>query len=200
MCHIKIISMYKIWLILFLSLSFHPRVIAINLDVKSISTTTDTLPMISLREVVVLPRMFKNRRDYRQYKRYNRLVYNVQKAYPYAQIAAKKINDIEERIANVHSKSQRKQVIQEEYRQLMKTFKKPLMKLSITQGKILVRLIYRETNNTSFHHIQEYKGNANAYFWQSIALLFGNNLKADYDPEGADREIEEIVREIERMN
>jgi hypothetical protein len=80
----------------------------------------------------------------------------------------------------------------------MHTFKQPLMKLTVTQGKILVRLIYRETNNTSFNHIKEYKGTVNAYFWQSLALLFGNNLKADYEPNGRDREIEQVVRSIEK--
>ncbi len=72
------------------------------------------------------------------------------------------------------------------------------MKLSVTQGRILVRLIYRETNHTSFAHIREYKGAVNAYFWQSLALLFGNNLKAAYDPYGEDAEIEEIVQRIQQ--
>ena len=66
-----------------------------------------------------------------------------------------------------------------------------------TQGKILVRLVYRETNNSAFEHIREYKGAVSACFWQGIALLFGNNLKADYEPEGRDREIEEIVRKVD---
>ena len=72
------------------------------------------------------------------------------------------------------------------------------MKLSITQGKILIRLIYRETHESSFAHIREYKGGVNAYLWQSIALLFGNNLKADYDATGEDAEIETIVQKILR--
>ena len=94
--------------------------------------------------------------------------------------------------------AKRKQIIKKEYKELMHTFKQPLMKLTVTQGKILVRLIYRETNNTSFNHIKEYKGTVNAYFWQSLALLFGNNLKADYEPNGRDREIEQVVRSIEK--
>lgn len=72
------------------------------------------------------------------------------------------------------------------------------MKLTITQGRILIRLIYRETNNSAFAHIKEYKGSVNAYFWQSLALLFGNNLKADYEPYGKDADIEEIVLAIRR--
>lgn len=82
----------------------------------------------------------------------------------------------------------------------MKTFKTPLMKLSITQGRILIRLIYRETNHTSFAHIREYRGTVNAYFWQSLALLFGNNLKAGYEPHGEDAEIEEIIQKILQEN
>ena len=97
-------------------------------------------------------------------------------------------------------RSERRKIIKEEYAQLMKTFKAPLMRLTITQGRILIRLIYRETNNTSFSHIREYRGAVNAYFWQSIALLFGHNLKADYDPNGEDAEIEAIVRKIQQEN
>ena len=98
------------------------------------------------------------------------------------------------------SERERRHIIKEEYTDLMRRFKQPLTRLTVTQGKILVRLIYRETNNSAFTHIREYKGAFNAYFWQSIALLFGNNLKADYDPLGKDRAIEEIVQMIEREN
>lgn len=128
------------------------------------------------------------------------MIYNVRKVYPYAKIAAAKISEIESLLARVNSEAKRKQIIKKEYKELMQTFKQPLMKLTVTQGKILVRLIYRETNNTSFNHIREYKGSVNAYFWQSLALLFGNNLKADYEPEGRDQEIEQIMRTIEKEN
>ena len=90
-----------------------------------------------------------------------------------------------------------KRIVREEYRRLTRTFKKPLTRLTVTQGKILVRLVYRETSNSAFEHIREYKGAVSACFWQGIALLFGNNLKADYEPEGRDREIEEIVRKVD---
>lgn len=106
-----------------------------------------------------------------------RLEYNVRKVYPYARIAATKVNEIEKKLAGVTKEAEKKKIIKEEYAQLMKTFKAPLMKLSITQGRILIRLIYRETNHSSFAHIREYRGTVNAYFWQSIALLFGNNRK-----------------------
>ncbi len=108
--------------------------------------------------------------------------------------------EIEQKLAQTKKESERKKIIKEEYALLMKTFKTPLMKLSITQGRILIRLIYRETNHTSFAHIREYRGTVNAYFWQSLALLFGNNLKAGYEPHGEDAEIEEIIQKILQEN
>ena len=157
----------------------------------------DTIPVVLLEEVVVSPKGISERKYRRYTKQRTRLEYNVRKVYPYARIAAGKIAEIENRIRLVQNKSRRKEIIKSEYTELMKSFKKPLMKLSVTQGRILVRLVYRETNNSAFTHIREYKGSVNAYFWQSLALLFGNNLKADYDPDGDDGEIEEIVRQIE---
>ncbi|CCZ06357.1 DUF4294 domain-containing protein [Culturomica massiliensis] len=158
----------------------------------------DTLPHLNLEEVNVFGKKL-NKRQYRRYtQKQERLEYNVRKVYPYAQIAARKIREIDTRISTVSDRKKRKQIIKEEYGEMMKTFKKPLMKLTITQGRILIRLIYRETNNSAFAHIKEYKGSVNAYFWQSLALLFGNNLKADYEPYGKDADIEEIVLAIRR--
>lgn len=168
--------------------------------VRAVITGNDTLAHIWLDEVTVKG---KNRNPgwyRRQYNRHSRLEYNVRKVYPYARIAAAKIEEIERKLAGAKKESERKKIIKEEYSQLMKTFKAPLMKLSVTQGRILVRLIYRETNHSSFAHIREYRGSVNAYFWQSLALLFGNNLKADYDPYGEDADIEEIVQKILHEN
>ncbi|NCE71541.1 DUF4294 domain-containing protein [Odoribacter sp. Z80] len=165
---------------------------------RSVVTQGDTLPQVFLREVVVQAKT-RSRKWYDRYNRRNtRLEYNVRKVYPYALLAAAKITEIEEQLAHTTKESERKAIIREEYARLMKTFKTPLTKLSVTQGRILVRLIYRETNHTSFAHIREYKGAVNAYFWQSLALLFGNNLKAAYDPYGEDAEIEEIVQRIQQ--
>jgi len=158
----------------------------------------DTLPHLNLEEVNVFGKKLNKRQYHRYTQRQERLEYNVRKVYPYAQIAARKIREIDTRISTVSDRKKRKQIIKEEYGEMMKTFKKPLMKLTITQGRILIRLIYRETNNSAFAHIKEYKGSVNAYFWQSLALLFGNNLKADYEPYGKDADIEEIVLAIRR--
>lgn len=164
--------------------------------VRPIVLHGDTIPHVWLDEVVVKCKK-RSSNHYKRYSRRNaRLEYNVRKVYPYARIAARKVNEIEFRLSQVTKESEKKKIIKEEYSQLMKTFKAPLMKLSITQGRILIRLIYRETSHSSFAHIREYRGAVNAYFWQSIALIFGNNLKAAYDPDGEDAEIEEIVQKI----
>lgn len=164
--------------------------------VRSIVRQGDTIPQVWLEEVVVTGKSHSARWYKRHYQRYSRLEYNVRKVYPYACIAAAKINEIESRLSGITQEAERRKIIREEYNGLMKTFKAPLMKLSITQGRILIRLIYRETSHTSFAHIREYRGSINAYFWQSIALLFGNNLKAAYDPAGEDAEIENIIQKI----
>ncbi len=164
--------------------------------VRSIVRQGDTLPHVWLEEVIVKRKTHHTNWYKRQHNRNIRLEYNVRKVYPYARIAATKVNEIEKKLAGVTKEAEKKKIIKEEYAQLMKTFKAPLMKLNITQGRILIRLIYRETNHSSFAHIREYRGAVNAYFWQSIALLFGNNLKAAYDPCGEDAEIEEIVQKI----
>ena len=190
--------MYKIFFILLLSLFMNSLTSGQSKVLPVIVIQNDTLPHVQLPEVLVRVRKRNHNYYERQHQKYNRMVHNVRKALPYAKIAAQKINEIEQKLNTVHSGKEKKRVIKEEYKQLMKTFKQPLMKLTVTQGRILIRLIYRETQNTSFHHIREYKGSVNAYFWQSIALLFGNNLKADYAPNGRDRELEEIVIQIEK--
>lgn len=164
--------------------------------VRSVIHQGDTIPQVWLEEVVIRGKSHHPNRYHRYARRNARLEYNVRKVYPFAQIAATKVNEIEHKLSKTSKPSEKKKIIKEEYSELMKTFKAPLMKLSITQGRILIRLIYRETNHTSFAHIREYRGAVNAYFWQSLALLFGNNLKTAYDPYGEDAEIEEIVQKI----
>lgn len=191
--------MQKIWMILLLSLLCVPSY-AREVAVPQSIAAGDSIPHYMLDEVKV-----KGKASRIYARRQSRLEYNVRKVYPYACIAARKIERINGRLASVSDPKKRKEIIRGEYRELMKTFRKPLMRLSFTQGRILVKLIYRETDDTAFSHIREYKGGFNAYFWQSIALVFGNNLKAGYEPEGKDAEIEKIVlkiksEELERKN
>jgi hypothetical protein len=190
--------MYRIILIIGLSLFLPKDAPARQVEGFPGNAGRDSIKHILLPEVQVVGKVRGKRFYARARERDARLRHNVRKAYPYAREAARRIEQIEARLASVTGGKERKEIVAAEYKNLMRTFKEPLMKLTITQGRILVRLVFRETQKSSFHHVKEYRGSVNAYFWQSLALLFGNNLKAGYDPDGDDREIEEIVQEIER--
>ncbi len=136
--------------------------------------------------------------EYLSYKRRDRrLVRNVKRAYPYAKIAGIELKELDERLARLKSEDEQKEYIDRAEKQIMNKFEKDVKKLTITQGIILVKLIDRETGHTSYEVIKDLKGGFTAFFWQGIARIFGNNLKAEYDPGGVDAKIEDIVRGIE---
>lgn len=155
----------------------------------------DTIPYIRLAEVRVYSRM--KRKTKRQMARYNRLVYNVKKVLPYARTAAKVITEIEDSLSKIDNERQKKIYLKEAEDALFAEFEKPLRKLTITQGRILIKLIDRETGDTTFEVIRHLKGRFSAFLWQSVARLFGSSLKSKYDPEKDDRQIEVIVLMID---
>lgn len=155
----------------------------------------DTLYYVYLRQIIILPpREFKNKREYR---RYSRLVRYVKKVYPYSQIIKNTLYEINENVQHIDSKREKKHYIDSMENELKKEFEGQLRKLTFTQGLILIKLVDRETGQTSYQIIKELKGSLTAFFWQSVARLFHSNLKAEYDPEGDERLIEEIVIRIE---
>lgn len=159
----------------------------------------DTIPVIFLAELTVtdkLPKRFAKKRA-----RDERLRYNVYKVYPYAVIAGEVLKDVDVNLAKLgDDKSARKAYLKTVEKELNKRFKGELEDLTITQGQILVRLINRQTGKNCYSIIQELKGGFSAVIWQSVALLFSNNLKREYDANGRDSEIEAIVRELETKN
>lgn len=156
---------------------------------------SDTIPMIELPELRVYDRRDL---DYLYLKRkYRRLIRNVKRVYPYSKVAGAKLKELDERLASIENEKEQKEHIRKAEKEIMGQFEKDVKKLTVTQGIILVKLIDRETGRTSYQVIKELKGSITAFFWQGIARIFGNNLKAEYDPEGNDRVIEDIVRGIE---
>jgi hypothetical protein len=81
--------------------------------------------------------------------------------------------------------------------ELMEEFSDELKSLTITQGRLLIKLIDRETGNTSYELLRELRGSFSAFFWQTVARLFGSNLKTTFDAEGEDKLIDQIVVLIE---
>lgn len=119
--------------------------------------------------------------------------------YPYARTAGATINDINARLANVSGKKERKAYIKTREKELRKEFEEPMRNLSVYQGKILMKLINRQTGNNCYEIIKEYKGGFNARFYQTVAWFVGGNLKQDWDlkENPIDRQIESIVKEID---
>lgn len=119
--------------------------------------------------------------------------------YPYARIAGATINDINAQLANVSDKKERKAYIKTREKELKKQFSDPLSNLSVYQGKILMKLINRQTGNNCYQIIKEYKGGLNARLYQTVAFFVGGNLKQDWDlaENKLDRQIENIVKEID---
>lgn len=155
----------------------------------------DTIPLVILPEVRVYQR---SDFEYLYLKRrYRRLIRNVKKAYPYARVAGAELLALDRQLAAMKNDKERKAHINRVEKEIMHRFEQEVRRLTITQGIILVKLIDRETGQTSYEVIKDLKGGITAFFWQGIARLFGNNLKAEFDPEGDDRLIEDIVRGIE---
>ena len=132
-----------------------------------------------------------------QQKRFNRLQYNVKKMYPYAKLAGSLLIKYQDEIAEAETEKERKKYYKKIEDQLKEEFEGEIREMNSTQGRILIKLIDRETGNTSYAIVQEFRGNFSAFFWQSLSRMFGQDLKSNYDPKGADREIENIVQLIE---
>ncbi len=130
---------------------------------------------------------------------YNRLRNAVYVTYPYARRAGVVMNDINAKLVGITDKKARKKYINSREKELRKEFTKPLTDLSIYQGKILMKLINRETGNNCYEIIKEYEGGLTARVYQTVAFFFSTNLKQPYDPKNEDVAIEKFVIEVQRM-
>ena len=155
----------------------------------------DTMPVLNLSEVYVWGnKLSRNSAEARQWER---LVRNVKKAYPYAKLAGIKFNEYSQEIAGIKSEKLQKEKMKKAEDEIEAQFGNELKDLTITQGKILLKLIDRQTNNSSYDIVKDFRGRFRAFFYQSFAKLFGYDLKVKYDPLGADADIERIVLMIE---
>jgi hypothetical protein len=159
-----------------------------------------TLPEAEIKEVYILAgkqASGSTRKSQSIFKRYERTVYNVKRVYPYALIVRDKLSSVNSDLMNITDEKERKKYIKEVEKDVFGEYEDDMRQMTITQGRILIKLIDRETRNTSFDLIKEYRGSLTAAFWQGIARIFGTNLKEEYDPYGSDILIELIVQEIE---
>ena len=120
--------------------------------------------------------------DAKEKVRYNRLKRKVLKVYPYAIYTKNKLKVIEEELSEIKRRRKKKQHTKQVSSFLKEELGEKMKKLTRSEGNILVKLIYRETNISTYKLLKEYRGSLNAFFWQTTAKMYDNNLKQEYDP------------------
>lgn len=153
---------------------------------------TSALPMVEV--VGKMPRWMA-----RQQKQSNRLRNAVYVTYPYAREAGRIINYMNQRMAGMKDERTKVAFIKMQEKELKVAFGDKITQLSVYQGKVLMKLINRETGTNVFDILKEYRGGLNARFWQTIAFVFGSSLKQPYNAKGEDAEIEGYVREVQML-
>ena len=156
---------------------------------------TDTILVVTHRPIVCMPPyVFVSRR---QQEKYTKLVRNVKKVWPYAKIIKRVYAELVDSIGKIPTEEEKKAYVKAQEKKLRAQFENELVNLTITQGRILIKLVDRETGNTTYEVLKELKGGFSAFIFQGIARLFGSNLKSEYDAQEEDRMIEDIIVRIE---
>ena len=155
----------------------------------------DTIAVVNLREVFVYPPVkFKNKRER---NRYNKLVRDVKRTLPYAKIVYETLIETYEYMETLPDDKARQAHLKRMEKELFAEYKPQLKKLSFSQGKLLIKLIDRECNQSSYNLLKAYLGTFRAGFWNFFAGMFGASLKTEYDPDGKDALTERIVVLVE---
>lgn len=163
--------------------------------VETVYYEGDTIPYAKLGVVTCsADRVFKN---YRQKAAWDRLKYNVKKVYPYAILASAKLKEYDRVLATIPSESGKKAFMKLAEKQLKNQFSDELKNLSVNQGRILIKLIDRETGKTTYDIVKNMRGSFSAAMWQGVAIVFNSSLKSDYDAEGDEKNIELAIKMIE---
>lgn len=155
----------------------------------------DSIQYVELNNVYVYPpQVFKSEKARR---RYTRLVYNVKKVLPIAKEVNAIIIETYEFLQTLPNKKAKDEHMQRVERSIRKEYTPRMKKLTYSQGKLLIKLVYRECNSSSYQLIQAFLGPIRAGFYQAFAALFGASLTKKYDAEGVDKYTERIVRQVE---
>ncbi|WP_293715076.1 DUF4294 domain-containing protein [uncultured Parabacteroides sp.] len=156
----------------------------------------DTVPVVNLQEVFIFPQMrFKNNREQ---QKYNKLVRDVKRTLPYAKMVYETLIETYEYMETLPNDKARQEHLKRMEKDLFKEYKPELKKLTFSQGKLLIKLIDRECNQSSYNLLKAYLGGFRAGFWNLFAGMFGASLKSEYDPKGKDAMTERVVIMVER--
>jgi hypothetical protein len=155
----------------------------------------DTIAIVRLPEVLVFPELrFKSEKERRQY---DKLVRDVKKTLPYAKLVYATLIETYEYIETLPDDKSRETHLKRMEKELFREYKPELKKLTLSQGKLLIKLVDRECNQTSYHLVAAYLGRFRAGFWNLFAGMFGASLKSEYDPNGKDALTERVVLLVE---
>lgn len=155
----------------------------------------DSIQYVELNTLYVYPKLtFKNER---QRQAYNRLVANIKKVLPIAKEVNSIIVETYEYLQMLPDKKSKDEHMKRVEKGIRKEYTPRMKKLTYSQGKLLIKLVYRECNSSSYQLIQAFLGPIRAGFYQAFASLFGASLTKKYDPEGVDKYTERIVRQVE---
>lgn len=151
----------------------------------------DTIPYEHIFEVVIVPRRtFRNERELRAYRR---MIANLKKVYPYAQEAKRLLREMDSVYGGLDSRAAKARYASQMERKLNRQFEKQIRNLTYSQGRMLIKLINRETGRTTYDIIKQFRGGLSAGFWQIIAKMFGSDLKSGFDPVEEDRILNELI-------
>ncbi len=155
----------------------------------------DTIYLAYLHDLWVYPRIkFQSKK---QEKFFWLTVNDVKKTLPYAKLIASELNTVNLKLEKIPNEKERKKFISIYEKDIFKKYEKIFKKMSINQGKMLIKLIDRECERSSYDLIKSYKGGASAFFWQGVARVFGSNLKSEFKADGEDKIVERVIRLVE---
>lgn len=160
-----------------------------------IDENNDTIPIVRLRTVYAYPEVkFKNKKEQQQY---TKLVRDVKRTLPYAKMIYDTLIETYEYMKTLPNDKARQDHLKRMEKELFKEYKPELKKLTFTQGKLLIKLVDRECNQSSYNLVKAYLGTFRASFWNLFAGMFGASLKTEYDPKGKDVLTERVVVLVE---
>jgi len=163
--------------------------------IQKVTRNGISMPEIEIKEVTIIARPSRAKRN--EYRKYEKLIFNIKKVYPYALMVRRRLEKVNDDMKNITTEKERKEYIKTVEKDVFAEYEGDMRQMTITQGRLLIKLIDRETQNTSYELIKVYRGKISAAFWQGIARIFGTNLKDQYDAYGEDALIELIIREID---
>ena len=165
------------------------------LKVGKVLNGTDSIQYVEMNNVYVYPQpVFKSEQERQAY---NRLVYNIKKVLPIAKEVRQIILETYEYLETLPNKKAKDEHMKLVEKSIRKEYTPRMKKLSYQQGKLLIKLVFRECNSSSYQRIQAFMGPIRAGFWQAFAWTFGASLTKKYDPNGVDRLTERVVLQVE---